>query len=80
MYPLLTKSRLMKLVHVIVSTVPESVVEVEPYVLPYKESCPISLLHNAWIENEITSTIYTNIHIIYVHVYSENTSTQHEQY
>ena len=44
----LLKSRIMKLMHVIVSTVPESVIEVEPYVLPHKESCPVSLLHSAW--------------------------------
>ena len=56
-------------IHVIVSTVPESVIEVEPYVLPHEESCPVSLLHSAWTENETISTIYTNIH--YVHVHSE---------
>ena len=47
MYQLL-RSRIMKLMHVIVSTIPASFIEVEPYVLPHKESRPVSLLHSAW--------------------------------
>ena len=69
MYLLLTESRLMKLTHITVSTIPESIIEVEPYVLPHEESCPVSLLHSARTVNETISTIYTNIH--YVHVHSE---------
>ena len=60
MYSLLIKSKLMKLMYM--STVPESVVEVESYVLLHEEGRPVSLLHSAWTVNEITSTIYTNIH------------------
>jgi hypothetical protein len=48
------KSKLMKLI--IIYTVPESVIEVEPYVLPHKESRPISLLHSASRVNDKHTT------------------------
>jgi hypothetical protein len=42
--------------NLLIYTVPKSVIEVESYVLPHKESRPISLLHSASRVNDKHTT------------------------